>query len=189
MRVPINLSTEPFRRDRATVVASAVCSVLLAGLLGVMVYLILGERARAAENRDAVGRLQAQLSAASVEQGKADATLRQPVNAEVLQQSVLLNALVERKSISWARLFADIEGVLPGSVRLIQIRLPQVNSRNEVTLDMEVGAQQPSQAIEFTTRLQNSPLFGPATLQRSDPPSQNEPLYRYRLTVSYGQKF
>jgi len=107
----------------------------------------------------------------------------------VLQQSVLLNALVERKSISWARLFADIEGVLPGNVRLIQVRLPQVNSRNEITLDMEVGAQQPSQAIEFTTRLQNSPLFGPATLLRADPPSQNEPLYRYRLTVSYGQKF
>jgi len=189
VRVPINLSTEPFRHDRAAVVVSTVCSILLVGLLGVQGYLILGERARAAENRDAVSALQTQVSAASVEQAKVDATLRQPVNAEVLQQSVLLNALVERKSISWARLFADIEGVLPGNVRLIQVRLPQVNSRNEVTLDMEVGAQQPAQAIEFTTRLQNSPLFGPATLLRADPPSQNEPLYRYRLTVSYGQKF
>ncbi len=189
MRVPINLSTEPFRHDRAAVVVSTVCSILLVGLLGVQAYLILGERARAAENRDAVSALQTQVSATAVEQAKVDTTLRQPVNAEVLQQSVLLNALVERKSISWARLFADIEGVLPGNVRLIQVRLPQVNSRNEVTLDMEVGAQQPAQAIEFTTRLQNSPLFGPATLLRADPPSQNEPLYRYRLTVSYGQKF
>ena len=189
MRVPVNLSTEPFRHDRAAVVVSAVCSVLLAGLLGVMVYLILGERARAAENRDAVGRLQAQVSAASAEQGKVDATLRQPMNAEVLQQSVLLNALIERKSISWTRLFADIAEVQPNSVRLIQVRLPQINSRNQVTLDMEVGAQQPADAIEFTERLKNSPLFGPVTLLRSDPPSQNEPLYRYRLTVSYGQKF
>lgn len=189
MRIPINLSSEPFRHDRAAVVVSAVCSVLLAGLLGMMVYLILGERARAAENRGTVARLGAQVSAATSEQAKVDATLREPMNAEVLQQSVLLNALVERKSISWTRLFADIEGVLPGNVRLIQVRLPQVNSRNEVTLDMEVGAQQPSQAIDFTTRLEKSPLFGPATLLRSDPPSQNEPLYRYRLTVSYGQKF
>jgi type IV pilus assembly protein PilN len=189
VRIPINLSSEPFRHDRAAVVVSAVCSVLLAGLLGVMVYLILGERERAAENRDTVSRLQAQVNAASVEQAKVDATLRQPMNAEVLQQSVLLNALVERKSISWTRLFADIEGVLPGNVRLIQVRLPQVNSRNQVTLDMEVGAQQPAQASEFTTRLEMSPLFGPATLLRSDPPTQNDPLYRYRLTVSYGQKF
>ena len=111
------------------------------------------------------------------------------MNAEVLQQSVLLNALVERKAISWSRLFADIEGVLTPNVRLVQIRLPQVNSRNEVTLDMEVGARSSSDAIAFTKKLQESPLFGPATLLRSDPPTQNEPLYRYRLTVSYGQKF
>ncbi len=78
--------------------------------------------------------------------------------------------------------------MLPNSVRLIQVRLPQINSRNEVTLDMEVGAQSPDGAAEFTTRLQNSPLFGPASLLRSEPPTQQEPLYRYRLTVSYGQK-
>jgi type IV pilus assembly protein PilN len=189
MRVPVNLSTEPFRHDRAAIVVSSVCSVLLVGLLGVMVYLILGERERAEESRNAVARLQAQVNAASVEQAKVDATLRQPVNAEVLQQSVLLNALIERKSISWVRLFADIADVLPNSVRLIQVRLPQINSRNQVTLDMEVGSQQPANAIELTERLKNSPLFGPVTLLRSDPPSQNDPLYRYRLTVSYGQKF
>jgi hypothetical protein len=189
MRAPINLSSEPFRHDRAAVVVSAVCSLLLVALLAVQVYLILGERARAAESRDAVQALQTQLSASAVEQAKVDATLRQPVNAEVLQESVLLNALIERKSISWTRLFADIAGVQPNNVRLIQVRLPQVNSRNEVTLDMEVGAQQPANAIEFTTRLQESPLFGPVTLLRGDPPTQTEPLYRYRWTVSYGQKF
>jgi type IV pilus assembly protein PilN len=188
MRVPINLSTEPFGHDRAAVVVSTICSVLLLGLLAVQVFLILGERARAAENRDSVRALQTQVSAASIEQAKVDATLRQPVNAEVLQQSVLLNALIERKSISWARLLSDVGGVLPGGVRLIQIRLPQINSRNEVTLDMEAGARATSDAIEFTKRLQNSPLFGPANLLRADPPSQNEPLFRYRLTVSYGQK-
>ena len=75
------------------------------------------------------------------------------------------------------------------SVRLVQVRLPQINSRNEVTLDMEVGARAASDAIAFTKRLEESKLFGPATLLRSDPPTQNEPLYRYRLTVSYGQKF
>jgi Tfp pilus assembly protein PilN len=189
VRVPINLATEPFHNDRAAVVVSTICSALLVALLGVQIYLILGERARAAEGRDAVSALQAQASAASAEQAKLDATLRQPMNAEVLQQSVLLNALIERKSISWARLFSDIAGVQPNGVRLIQVRLPQVNSRNQVTLDMEVGTQQPASAIEFTTRLEKSPLFGPATLLRADPPSQNEPLYRYRLTVSYGQKY
>ncbi|MEI9814103.1 MAG: hypothetical protein WDO18_16315 [Acidobacteriota bacterium] len=83
------------------------------------------------------------------------------MNAAVLEQSVLLNALMERKSISWLACFADIEGVLPNNVRLIQVRLPQVNSHNEVTLDMEVGAQSPEGAAELTMRLQNSPCSDP----------------------------
>jgi type IV pilus assembly protein PilN len=188
MRIPINLASEPFRHERAIVVAATVFAALLLILGGVQGYLILGERERAAESRDAVAKLTAQLSAVNRQQTEANATLLEPMNAAVLEQSVLLNALMERKSISWARLFSDIEGVLPNQVRLIQVRLPQINSRNEVTLDMEVGAQSPEGAAEFTMRLQNSSLFGPATLLRSEPPTPQEPLYRYRLTVSYGQK-
>ena len=188
MRVPINLASEPFRHDRAKLVATVICSAALVGLLGVQVVLILAERERAAENRGRVASLNAELAGIRSGQATADSTIQQPVNAEVLERSVLLNSLVQRKAISWARLFADIESVLPNNVRLIQVRLPQVNIRNEVTLDMEVGAQGPLQAIEFTDRLASSALFGPATLLRSDPPTQNEPLYKYRLTVSYAQK-
>jgi type IV pilus assembly protein PilN len=188
MRIPINLASEPFRRDRAKLVVTAVCAVALVALLGVQTLLILGERERAAENRGRVTRLNAELAEIRAGQAKADATIQEPANAEVLQRSVLLNTLVARKGISWTRLFADIEQVLPNNVRLIQVRLPQVNIRNEVILDMEVGTADPNQAIEFTSRLAASDLFGPATLLRSDPPSQNEPLYKYRLTVSYAQK-
>ena len=82
----------------------------------------------------------------------------------------------------------SIEKVKPDNVRLIQVRLPQINSRNEVTLDMEVGAQSQGPVIEFLKRLQDSPLFGPTNLSRQSPPTQNEPLWRFRVTVSYAQK-
>jgi hypothetical protein len=78
--------------------------------------------------------------------------------------------------------------VMPHNVRLIQVRLPQINSQNEVLLDMVVGARAPEPVIDFLKRLQGSPQFGPATVYSSQPPSQNEPLYRYRVTVNYGQK-
>jgi type IV pilus assembly protein PilN len=188
MRVPVNLASEPFQRKRATIVGTTVFAIVLLILAGVQTYLILAERERASEDRQAVAALTQQLNAVNQEQARIDATLRQPENAAILEQSVLLNALIERKSISWSRLLADIEGVLPNGARLVQIRLPQINSRNEVTLDMEVGTQQPVSAEDFTTKLQESPLFGPATLLRSDPPSQTDPLYHYRLTVSYAQK-
>ncbi|MEP7355470.1 MAG: hypothetical protein ABI824_19750 [Acidobacteriota bacterium] len=188
MYIPINLSTEPFRRDRPIFLASVACALLLAGLLVAQGLLFWNEHSSAEETRRSVDSMRTQLATIQTEQSKVTTTLQDPVNSEVLVRSYLLNGLVQRKSISWARLLADIEGVLPDKVRVIQVRLPQVNAHNEVTLDMEVGSQQPEQMVEFIKKLEGSPLFGAVSLARSDPPTQNEPLFRYRLTVSYGQK-
>src|SRR4051812_50200633 len=117
-----------------------------------------------------------ELRAITSDQSKFDATLREPANAEVLERSVFLNTLLQRKSISWTRIFADLEGVMPFNVKLVQVRLPQINSRNEVTLDMTVAAEQPTQIIEFLKRLQGSPKFGPLTVHTTLPPTQNETL-------------
>jgi Tfp pilus assembly protein PilN len=188
MRIPINLAGEPFRRDRPMLIASGIASLLLAGLLGVLVFLIAADRGRMRETRTAVDRLSAELRSIAAEQNKLNATLRQPANALVLERSLLLNTLVERKSVSWTKIFADLEGVMPANVRLIQVRLPQIDSQNQVLLDMVVGAQGPAPVIDFLKKLQESPRFGPATVHTSLPPSDNEPLYRYRVSVSYAQK-
>ena len=188
MHVQINLASEPFRRDRPMLVASSICAVVLMALLGVLVFLIVSERGRQTETRTAVAQLNAQLRAISAEQSKLDSTLHQPMNAEVLERSLLLNSLIQRKSISWTKLYSDIEGVKPDNVRLIQVRLPQINTRNEVTLDMEVGVKDPGQMFEFLKHLEDSPLFGPTNTSRMSPPTQNEPLWRYRVMVSYAQK-
>ena len=187
-RVPINLSSEPFRKDRPILVASALCAVLLTGLLGVLVFLIVSERSQMKQTRVAVENFRNQLTRMSAEQARLDATLRQPGNAEVLERSVLLNTLLERKSISWMGIFTDLESVMPPTVRLISIRLPQINSQNEVLLDMVVGAKDPVPVIDFLKRLEESPRFGAVEGHSALPPSQNEPLYRVRLTVNYAQK-
>jgi type IV pilus assembly protein PilN len=132
--------------------------------------------------------LDGQLRTLTAEQAKFNATLRQPVNAEVLQRSLLLNTLIERKSISWTRIFADLERVLPFNVKLISVRLPQINSQNEVLLDVIVGAAQPQNIIGFLKKLEESPLFGAATVSQTQTPNQNEPLHRFRISVNYAQK-
>ncbi len=76
--------------------------------------------------------------------------------------------------------------MIPHNVRLIAIR-PQVNAQNEVLLDMTVGAQSQLPVIEMLKRLEGSPLFGSTQVHNWLPPSQTEPLYRYRVTVSYGR--
>lgn len=188
MRIPINLASEPFRRDRPVIVASIAGCVALTLLLLLLITMAVSGRGRAKTTRESIGRLNEQLRVLTVEQAKFDGTLRRPENAEVLERSLMLNTLIERKSISWTRIFDDIEKVLPYNVRLMYVRLPQITTSNQVTLDMVVGAQAPDSLQDFLTKLASSPLFGPASVSTYLPPSQNEPLYRYRVSVNYSQK-
>jgi type IV pilus assembly protein PilN len=188
MRVPINLASEPFRRDRPMLVASGACAVLLMGLLALQVFLIRDGRDRARDARVGVAQLSEQLRAVGDEQGRIEQNLRRPENSQVFERSLLLNALVERKSISWTRIFADLESVKPYNVRVIQVRLPKISSQQEVSLDMTVGAQDYHPVSEFMSNLADSPLFGPVSLHDFVPPSQTQPLYQYRLSVNYAQK-
>lgn len=187
MKIPINLASQPFRRDRPMIVASIVTGLLLAATLAALVSLAMADRARFADTRRNLDQLDAQIRKANAEQARLEAVLRQPENAEVLERSLFLNALLFRKGISWTRIFADLEHTLPHNVRLISVR-PFVNAQNQITLEMNVGAESPEPIIALLKALEESPLFGSVYQHTFLPPSQSEPLYRYRVSVNYAQK-
>jgi hypothetical protein len=186
MKIPINLASQPFRRDRAVLAAFVAASLILLGTLGTLITLILADRALLADVRTDVNSLNRQIRAATVEQERLDAVLRRPENAEVLERSVFLNALLYRKGISWTRIFADLEKIVPWNVKVLAIR-PSVNSENQVMLDMTVGADSPEPVIQLYKALEEPP-FGSVVPHSSLPPTQSDPLYRYRITVIYAQK-
>ena len=186
MRISINLSSDPFRRERPFIVATVVLGVLLSVTLGFLVYLAVAGRDEAADSRQELVTAQAQLAALVNEQNKLEAALRRPENAEVIERSVFLNQLLLRKGISWTRIFSDLEKVMPYNVRLIQIR-PAL-SNNEIYLEMQVGAASSEPVIQMLMNLEKSPQFGATHVANILPPSQTEPLYRYRINVNYAQK-
>jgi Tfp pilus assembly protein PilN len=188
INVPVNLASEPFRRDRPMLVASVVVGAGLIVALLVQIGLILSQRAEAADTRIALEKVNAQVTRLGAEQAQLDATLHKPENAEVLERSLFLNDIIQHKAISWTRIFADLERVMPYNVRLIQVRLPQVDSQNRVLLDMVVGADDPAPVQQFFNHLADSPQFGSMTLMNSIPPSQTDKLWKYRMTVNYAQK-
>jgi hypothetical protein len=188
IRVPINLATEPFRRDRPMIVGLAAASILAVFILTFQVTTIVSQRRQASDTHLALDRLNAQLRIVSGEQAKLNGMLRRPENAEVMERSLFLNTLIGRKSISWTKIFSDLEKVMPYNVRLISVRLPEVDSQNQVLLDMVVGAKEAGPVLELLKRLEVSPQFGPVTMQNSMPPSQTDPLFRYHVSVSYAQK-
>jgi hypothetical protein len=187
MKIQINLASDPFRRDRPMVFASTLVAMLLTGLLGVLIYLAASERNRAAESRRMMNKLEGQLKVIASEQAKLEGVLRQPANAEVLDRSLLLNGLLARKAVSWTKIFTDLEEVTPHNVRLVQVR-PQINTQNQLLLDMTVAAQTVEPILAFIMKLEESPVFGATTPHNSLPPSQSDPLFRYRVSVTYAQK-
>ena len=186
MRIPINLASQPFRRDRAMLVGSAVVALALIASLGLLVFLNQMESGQAASTREEIARLQAQTRAVEAEQSREDAILRKPENAEVLERSLFLNALLYRKGISWTRIFSDLEKVVPYNARVISIR-PSVVGPNQVLLDMIVGADSPGPVIELLKNLESSPRFGELYSHSLLPPSQTDKLYRCRVSVNYAQ--
>lgn len=188
MRYHLNLASEPFRRDRAVTVFAGIASVLLLGTLTLLGLLIYNERQAKSDLLESQAQLEKQSAGMAQQQARLEGTLRNADNADVLERSVFLNTLIARKGISWSKLFADLEKVMPGPVRLVQVR-PQADSQNQIRLDMVVGSPSGEPVIELLKRMENSVSFAAPTVNSWQPPTDSEPLYRYRVSVNYVQKF
>src|SRR5690348_12446191 len=101
MKLPINLASQPFRRDRARLAASIAVIVLLVFTLSVLVSLAMADRSQSKDVRAEIARLNNDIRKVSTEQAQLDSILRKPENAEVLERSLFLNELLTRKGISW----------------------------------------------------------------------------------------
>lgn len=187
MKIPINLASQPFRRDRALLVASIAVSLVLVATLGGLISLILLDRSQLADVRHDLDQLNKEIRKVTSQQAGLDTVLRRPENTEVIERSVLLNELLYRKGISWTKILADLETTMPFNVRLTSIR-PYVNKENQVTLDMQVGAETQGAVIEFLKALESSSLFESPSVPSSQAPSQSEPLFRSRVVVNYAQR-
>jgi Tfp pilus assembly protein PilN len=186
MRIPVNLSSQPFQRNRAMLAASIAVGLALAAVLACLIALIIQDRGQMADVRQDIARMNRDIRRAQAEQTSLASVLARPENAEVLERSVFLNALLYRKGISWTRIFSDLEKVLPYNVKIVQIA-PALDAQNRVQLNMTVASEAPEPEIQLLLAMENSPLFGEVQEVQQVPPTQAEPLYRYRITVTYAQ--
>lgn len=187
MRVTNNLASEPFARTRPVVVFSVLVGGLLVGLLCFLIYLNVANRWEARETSARIAQLESEITAVAKQQATQDSILRDPRYAEALEQTVFINSLLHRKGISWTKLFDDLGTVLPHNVRILRVR-PQVTPSNQVFLDMDVASESGEPVIQMLKRMEGSPLFGPTAIHTTLAPTDSEPLYRYRVSVNYGQK-
>jgi Tfp pilus assembly protein PilN len=187
MKIPINIASQPFRRDRPMVAAYIALSAVLAIMLGALIIFIQQNGQQLVGMHRDIARLNRQIHDVSIERTRLDGIMRQPQNSSVLEWSVLINTMIYQKAISWSRLFADLEKTLPYDVKVVALH-PQVDTLNHVKLDITVGADKLESIVHALQSLENSPSFGKVTPGSTYSPTQAEPLYRFRFTVNYAQK-
>jgi type IV pilus assembly protein PilN len=187
MHVELNLATQPFGQRRLFWVATLSGFMVLTAVAAMLVFRYLHKNESSPEAIRHELSLRNALAQLANSETEARRTLQDPANAPVLERSLFLNELLYRKGISWTKTFADLEKILPPRVLMMSIR-PELTDDKKVRLEMQVGAESPSDFIEFLKALESSELFGPATPGGYSPPTENQPLFRYQLTVNYEQR-
>jgi hypothetical protein len=158
LRIQINLASTPYENARRFFVQ---WGAALAIMVAVTVFLVVAatrswqaNHALARSISEERGRL-TQLN----DQEKADlAILDQPQNREIRERSDALNALILRKSVSWTRIFSDLEKMMPTRLHVVSIT-PQLSATNELQIRMVVAGSSRDKAIELVQNMEKSPDF------------------------------
>lgn len=187
MKVELNLATRPFGRSRLFWTLSAAAFLSLFAVAAWLVTEYSGSSQLPESMIIAEQQLRTELAQLNSEEARMLGTLRTPDTTQVYVRSYFLNQLLTRKGISWTKTFADLETVLPPRVQVMQIR-PEVTFDNEVQLEMQVGAEQAMDFIEFLQAIEGSDFFDGYELRTYVPPNEDNPYYRYELTVRYEQE-
>jgi len=138
MKVRINLATRPFADLGPTLkhlrIAMAVFAVVSIAL-GVGIHLLhsKAEAARAKEHS-----LDSQIAKINEERQRYHAMMRQPENAQVLDEANNLNALFDQKTFSWTLAMEDLETVLPGGVQVTALEPNREDKTGRITLKLRV---------------------------------------------------
>jgi Tfp pilus assembly protein PilN len=132
----LNLSTHPFRNRTTPYLLSAL--VLLVSLVAT-IFLLAKLRDNSQKNEIAekeVAEMRQEVAALKDEGTK----IQQQLSPEQRELLIASHKLVANKSFGWSRLFADLEGVLPGNVSASRISVENIyRDGDRVKAELELG--------------------------------------------------
>lgn len=159
MKVVFNLASQPYENLRPYHTAGGIA--LTVGV--VLALLLVGEeRQHRSETRSLtqqLSRFEKELEDLNGEQQVLEQWLRRPDVQKIRDHSVFLNSLILRKSLSWTRMFLDLEKILPAKVQVTAIR-PHLNQSQQPELSLTVTAAEMGPLVELLKNLESSSQFG-----------------------------
>jgi type IV pilus assembly protein PilN len=163
MRLAINLATQPYEvareySRRMTIVIAAL-GIIAVVLVGYIIYL----RAHTRSINRQIASVQQQIDSLDREETQARAILNKPTNRVIADQSDFLNELFARKSLSWTRIFTEMEKLVPPELHVVSIK-PEYTKTNDLVLHVVVATDSRARAIELVRRMEKSNHFRQAQI-------------------------
>jgi Tfp pilus assembly protein PilN len=170
MRVRLNLATKPLLTHRRFLAASAA----LAAAAGI-VFLALGWHVYAAYRSQAANearlrQLRTERADLELRRQKLEAFFKRPENAKLSDRVEYLNSIIDESGFLWTQMFADLEHVKPGGVRVLSISPKMVKGTMEIKL--KVGANSDEAKLKFIRGLETSKVFSQVMLVSDQPGTQ-----------------
>jgi type IV pilus assembly protein PilN len=163
MRLAINLATQPYEvaREylrRMTMIIAAL-GILAVVLVGYIIYL----RAHTRSINRQIASVQQQINSLDHEETQARAILNKPTNRVIADQSDFLNDLFARKSLSWTRLFTEMEKLVPPELHVVSMK-PEYTKTNDLVLHVIVATDSRARAVELVRNMEKSNHFRQAQI-------------------------
>jgi len=158
MRLDINLATQPYEDARQFWLRWGTGLAAVAILTLALMTITITGWFNARRDHAKIGELRAEIAQRDRTRQQAEAFLNQPENRATRDQSLFLNALIERKSLSWTYVLEDLEKVMPSRVHLVSIH-PELDEENQLTLKMVVAGDSRDKALELARRMEESRHF------------------------------
>lgn len=184
MNNSLNLASKPFSNRILPWALTAI--ILFVSLIGLVFVIRLTTNAR----REA-GVFEAEIiqlkqrEYAALEAAK---KLQQELSTDQKQALPAAHALVDRKSFSWSRLLADLEGSLPDKIKVTRIAVRDVNRQADQTvaqLDLSVFAQDPAIVNAMISSMHDEGIFQAEIRTQSLAKGRGETGTEYELSVIY----
>jgi type IV pilus assembly protein PilN len=158
MRININLATERYEAVRQYLQRIRTLVALMAVVTALLVGYIVYQRSHTRDIDAKIAKARQELSELNNEKAQAQAILNKPVNRGIADQSEFLNELFARKSLSWTRIFSEMERIMPPNIHVVSMK-PDYTVNNELLVHMLVATDSRDRAVELVKRMEKSSHF------------------------------
>ncbi len=158
MRLAINLASQPYEVAREYKRRLTVAIATLGALAVLLVGYILYQRQHTRGINRQLAAVQQQIDQLNQEETQARAILNKPANRQIADQSEFLNDLFARKSLSWTRIFAEMEKIVPADLHVVSMK-PEYTKTNDLVLHIVVATDSRDRAVELVRHMEKSNHF------------------------------